>query len=157
MRRAALLLFVAAALLVPASAGAGVIVVGKGIRGARLGMTQKQVRAALGKPLAVVHRSNDFGPYTELAYAGLKVTFQGNTAVTAVRTTSASDRTAAGIGVGSTKAQVQAKVPGVHCGGKDLGPRLCQVGQSLPGKLVTAFFFSAAGRITEVLVGVVID
>jgi hypothetical protein len=150
--RRALLVCAAAALLLAGTAGAGLIVVGASIHGVRLGMTQKQVRAAAGTPRSVVHRTNDFGPYTELRYASLKVTFQGDTQATAVSTTSSADRTAAGIGVGSTKAQVVAKVPGVRCTG-----RVCQVGRSLPGKVVTAFFLSASGHVTQVLVGYVID
>jgi hypothetical protein len=155
VKRAAV--FVAAlALLVPAGATAGVIVIGKSIRGVALGMTQKKVKAVLGTPTKTVHKSNDFGPYTELTYPGLKVTFQGNSNVTAVRTTSRADKTAGGLGVGSTVADVKAKVSGLQCdpAGK---PRICQKGKSLPGKLVTAFFFNPAGRLDEILIGYVID
>jgi hypothetical protein len=118
-------------------------------------MTQAAVRAKLGKPVRVVQGTNDFGSYTELRYRGYVVEFQGNSAVTAVVTTLARERTPAGVGVGSTWSQVTARVPHVRCEGTStLGD--CHVGRLLPGKRVTDFFFRK-GRVSRVVVGIVVD
>jgi hypothetical protein len=118
-------------------------------------MNQAAVHAKLGKPVRVVHGKNDFGPYTELRYRGYVVEFQGNSGATAVVTTFARERTPAGIGVGSTWSQVRAQIPHVRCEGTaTLGD--CHVGQLLPGKRVTDFFFKL-GKVDRVTVGIVID
>ena len=151
MKRA-LLVCMLVALLVAGPAAAGLIVVGKSVRGVRLGMTQKQVRAVLGAPRTTVHKSNEFGPYTDFRYATLKITFQGNETATAVSTTAAADRTAGGVGVGSTRAAVRAKVAGLKCEGA-----VCSVGKFVAGARVTSFFFGTTGRVKTVQVGFVID
>jgi proline racemase len=118
-------------------------------------MSQAAVRAKLGKPLKVVHAKNDFGSYTELRFRGYVVDFQGNSNATAVITTSSRERTPSGIGVGSAWSQVRARIPHVHCEGTPtLGD--CHVGELLPGKRVTDFFFRG-GKVTRVVVGIVID
>ena len=139
-----------AALVLAPPAGA-VIVVQNGIAGIRLAMTQAQVRAKLGKPRAVQHGKNDFGSFTQLRYRSLRVTFQGNRTVTAIRTTLPSERTARGIGVGSTRAAVRARVAGVRCSSGH-----CFVGRFLPGRRVTDFLLRNS-RVSAVVVGFVID
>jgi outer membrane protein assembly factor BamE (lipoprotein component of BamABCDE complex) len=153
MRRAVLIAF--ALLLVAAPAAGARIVVGKGIAGVRLSMTAHKVRQVLGTPPTVHHGHNDFGAFTQYVYPGrrLRVTFQSGNRVTAVATTSKAQKTSAGVGVGSSRADVQANVPHVHCSGA-----VCQVGQSLPGRRVTAFFLNhARTKVVRVLVGFVID
>jgi hypothetical protein len=144
-----------AAALALAGTATAAIVVQKGIGGVTIGMTQAQVRAKLGTPTQTIHRSNDFGPYTQLRFRGYTITFQGNSAVTNIETTLASERTARGIGVGSTKAQVRAMVAGVHCEGPAATGH-CSVGRFDPGARVTDFSFRA-GRVSSVVVGIVID
>ena len=113
-------------LLVLAAAGAfalasvstaeAVIQVQKGITGIRLGMSQAQVKAGLGNPARTKTGHNDFGPFTQFLYrGGITITFQGNTSVTAVAISGQTDRTASGVGVGSTEQQVKAGVHGVKC------------------------------------------
>ena len=141
----------AVASLVVAAPAAAVLVPQQGMAGIRLGMTQAKVRAKLGKPAAVKHGSNDFGTYTELRYPGLRVTFQGNATVTAIRTGGRRERTPRGIGVGSTVAAVRARVAGVRC-----EPGHCRVGKLLPGRRVTDFFIRN-GRVSSIVVGFVLD
>ena len=78
----------------------------------------------------------------------------GNT-MTAVSTQGLGDRTARGIGVRSTRAAVEQRVPGVDCN-TFMGTTICQRGEGLPGQRVTAFFIRN-GRVVRVTVGIVID
>jgi hypothetical protein len=142
-------------LFIAAPAGA-IIQVQRAISGVALNMTQAQARAALGTPTRTIHATNTFGPYTELRFAGgISVSFQGNARVTAITETGRGDRTATGVGVGSTEATVRAGVPGVRCK-TEFGTRHCQLGESLAGRRVTDFFLRT-GRVTRVTVGFVID
>jgi len=144
-----------AAFLVCVAMASAAIVPQRGIAGVRLEMTRAQVRAVLGMPATVVHGSNDFGSFTAYRYRGLRVTFQGNRTVTAIFTTRAGERTAAGVGVGSTEGQVRAKVAGVRCR-TESGFRHCFVGRFLPGKRVTDFRIKR-GHVTSVQVAFVLD
>jgi hypothetical protein len=142
----------AVSLVAPVTASA-LIQVDRGIAGARLGNTKAQVRAALGQPRRVVTGNNIFGPFTVFRYAGgVRVTFQSGNRVTAAATTGLGDRTARGVGVGSTRRAVRRRVPGVRC--EAVG--ICQTGTSEPGDRITAFFISR-GRVFRVSVGIVID
>ncbi len=155
IRRLFVLVALVALLAVPESAGAA-IVIQKGIGGITISMTKAKVRSVLGAPTRVKNGKNEFGKYTTFVYPTLTIIFQGADAVTSVETTSRKERTAAGIGVGSTLAQVKAKVPGVKCelsGG--IGD--CHVGQFKPGKRVTDFIVDAKHVVKRVVVGIVID
>lgn len=155
MRRAAVLGAAVAVALFAAGAGSATIVIGHGIAGVRLGMSQPAVRAKLGKPAKIVQAKNEFGPYTEFRYRGYVVDFQQNLTVTSVTTTLAREKTPSGIGVGSTWAQVRRKAAHLSCTGAPLLGD-CHVGKLLPGRTVTDFFFKA-GKVTRVLVGIVLD
>jgi hypothetical protein len=150
-----LALTVAASLLAPASAGA-IIQLDRGIAGARLGNTKAEVKTALGQPSRVRNGNNDFGPFTVFVYAGgIRVTFQSGNEVTGVSTTGLGDRTRRGVGVRSTEAAVEQRVPGVDCETFD-STRICQRGEGLPGERVTVFFLRS-GRVVRVTVAFVID
>lgn len=154
MRRALLLVVIAGVLGLAGLAGA-TIVPQKGIAGVTIGMSQGKVRGVRGRPASVKRGTNDFGRYTIIRYAGLQVTFRGNGPVTNISTTRPGERTASGVGVSSTEAQVKAKVAGVKCKTESRF-RHCFVGRFLPGKRVTDFT-SKRGKVTLVDVGLVID
>jgi hypothetical protein len=130
-------------------------VVQRGIAGVELQMTKSQVRAKLGRPARVRTGTNDFGTFRELVYRRVTVTFQSGSQVTAVRTTSPLERTGGDVGVGSTKAQVKARVHNVTCRNEG-GFRHCFVGSFLPGRIVTDFRIRNA-RVSSVSIGFVID
>ena len=72
-----------------------------------------------------------------------------------METRSANERTSVGIGVGSTRAQVKARVPAVRCL-KEFGYDHCYVGAWKPGRVITDFAL-AGGKVTRVTIGYVID
>jgi hypothetical protein len=153
------LLVVAMWVLASASIAQAVIQVQRGISGVTLKMTPVQVRAALGAPAKVKHGTNPFGPFTQYRYrGGLTVTFQGNASVTAVAVSGRTDRTASGVGVGSTEKAVKHGVHGVRCdsGNHPGGVTSCHVGSFKPGHRVTDFLLRS-GRVTRVTVAFVID
>ena len=153
--RYALAVSIAALLALPASAGAYVHI-DQGIAGARLENSQAQVKAALGEPKLVKTGSNDPGPFTVFYYeGGVRVTFQGNETVTAVSTTGRGDRTAKGIGVGSTEKALRAKHKGLRCEGSGEF-RACFREAQINGPRVTSFQIRN-GRIWRMTVAFLID
>jgi hypothetical protein len=154
VRAVSILAFAVALLALPASAGA-TIVPQQSIAGVHLQMTTAQVRAKLGAPPKVLNGKNDFGPYTTFVYPRVTISFQGRKRVSSLRTTSARERTAAGVGVGSTEGKVKAGVPRVKCK-TELGSRQCVVGLFKPGHVVTAFLMKS-GKVRAVVVGIVLD
>ncbi|MDX6488014.1 MAG: hypothetical protein QOK13_629 [Gaiellaceae bacterium] len=141
----------AAALFVAAAPARAAIVPQRSIAGVTLELTKAQVRAKLGAPPRVRHGRNDFGPWTRFVYPRVEVTFQGGNAVTGLQTTSPKERTARGAHVGSTRAELLARVHGLKC---ETGH--CFLGSFTAGKRVTDFFLHG-GRVTRIVVGFVID
>jgi hypothetical protein len=148
---------VAAALTVPASAGAS-IVPQQGMLGVRLGMTGAQIRARLGPPDRVRHPVGEItGRFTEYRYGEVVVSlFDGSTGrAFNFFTRGRSARTVKGVGVGSPESYVKSAVPGVTCK-TEFGFRGCMLGQALVGRIVTNFRI-VNGRVSSVSVGRVID
>ena len=100
------------AVLVLAGGAHAAIVPQQGIGGARLGMSQKAVKAALGAPTRGSPGLDEIGFYVTFTYPSLQVTFFGGPSATSIVTRSAKQRTAGGVGVGSTAAEVTASLPG---------------------------------------------
>lgn len=140
-----------------APAAEAIIQVDRGIAGVRLGNSRAEVRAALGTPSKTASGTNDFGRWVRYTFAGkLTVFFQGREAVSSVQTAGLGDRTASGIGVGSTEAQLTAAVKGLTCEDFSSTVRSCHTGDFLPGRRVTDFRI-AGGKVASVTVARVID
>lgn len=119
-------LLVVAAALAAAAPAAAEIVPGKGIGPVRLGMTEQQVRARLGKPLGVERDQVAFGAQRVMLYFGYgayDVELRGRGAVlrvVAVTTGLRAQRTSAGIGTFSTGAELLKRHPTARCDAPDL-------------------------------------
>ena len=144
----------------PGTSANGSLVPQGSIRGVKVGMTLTQVRERLGNPTSNrATRHPILGLTRTLRYGQLTVSFDGraNTApVTAVVTESRADRTASGLGVGSTERQLRSGLKGLKCE-TELGYRTCVLGVLRPGRLVTDFSLSTSGRVKRVTLGRVID
>lgn len=151
-------MLIAAVCAVPAQAR---IVVGKGIGPARIGMSESQVRSELGRPDArAVKRDEIQGKIVRVRYGKLRATLGPagpGARVQLVSTTSAAQRTAQGVGVGSSIGRVRRSVRGVRCQSAGSGRQTCFVGRFRPGAIITDFRIGRAGRVTEVTVARVID
>jgi hypothetical protein len=145
-------------LLATASQASATVVPQRSIKGVQLGASKQQVRATLGAPDKIVTRRNEItGRDLGYRYGLTEVVFaaRGN-AVTAIVTTSRAERTASGVGVGSSAASVVAGVPGVRCR-TEFGLRHCSVGRFEPGRVVTDFMIGPLGRVVRIVLGRVID
>ena len=149
----------AASLLVPPAASAE-IVPQKGMRGIELGMTVAQVRAAAGSPSSFrTVRNEIMGRVRVWRYGLTTVRFDGTAAdakVLGLDTRSRRERTAGGVGVGSTRATVRRKVSGVRCL-VEFQYDHCFVGRWRAGQVVTDFAIDARGRVSRVAVARVVD
>jgi hypothetical protein len=156
----AVLLAVLAALLAVPPAASAAIVPQEGIRGVKLDMPVAEVRATLGRPTRFrTVRNEILGKVREWRYGLTVVTFNSTAAdatVVSIDTRSRAERTAAGIGVGSTRAAVRGKVPDTRCL-VEFSYDHCFVGAWRPGQVVTDFAIDRRGRVSRVVVGRVLD
>ena len=132
--------------------------VNRSIAGVKVGDTIALVRNELGPPSRLIQGRNDFGPYSQLLYTPLKleVFSQGRRVVTHVTTKNREERTAGGLGVGSTYSAVRAAFRTEHCESAGPGQRLCNIGALRVGRKVTTFRFTNL-RVVSVSVGTVLD
>ena len=143
--------------LAVAPAADAAIQIDRGLAGARLGNTRADVRRALGKPSKVQQGRNDFGRWVSYRFAGkITVFFQGREVVTSVQTAGLGDRTASGIGVGSTEADLTKSIKGLTCEDVGANVRTCHTGEFIAGRRVTDFRLSN-GNVESVTVAYVID
>lgn len=153
-----------ALLLLGAGAADARIVPQRGIAGAKLGMTQKQVRSKLGRPDGKKVLTSPIGgfDFTQLKYGRTKVSFDGvgpKSKVLSVFTRDKAERTKSGVGVGSTKREVKKGVAGVKCR-KEFGVNHCWLGSFAAGETVTDFRLARKHgklRVSQVGVGIVLD
>jgi len=99
------------------------------------------------------------GRVRELRYGLTVFTFngRGETAeLITTSTTSRSERLANDIGIGSTRAAVDRRVPRTRCR-VEFGFDHCFIGTFRAGRVVTDFHISKAGRVKRIVVGRVID
>jgi len=134
------------------------VVTQKSIRGIALSDSLRKVHDKLGKPDATAYykseilgkvRSDRFG-LTTVRYDGTGTSAK----VVQVDTRSPKERTAKGIGLGSTRAEALAKVPGLSC---EDSPLACSIGEFVAGAKVTTFYFNEKGVVREISIGRVID
>jgi hypothetical protein len=156
----AVLLAVLAVLLVGPPGASAAIVAQEGIRGVKLDMPVAAVRATLGKPTRFrTVRNEILGKVREWRYGLTVVTFSSTAAdatVVSIETRSRAEQTAAGVGVGSTRATVQRKVPDARCL-VEFSYDHCFVGAWRAGQVVTDFAVDRRGRVSRVVVGRVLD
>lgn len=137
------------------------LVVQRSLAGVELGMTRAQVEQVLGEPSDVERPSSEiFGRYTELRYGLTRVAlFDGTDGrVFSVTTTSRRQRTAGGVGVGSTETVLRRKVKGVRCTTFSGRVRICTVGRQTPGQTVTDFRIGLKSRkVARIQLGTIID
>ena len=155
MRFRSLVLLLVLAPLVFSTSAQAVVVPQHSIAGAKIGMTEAQVRARLGAPVRVRHGSNLFGPWRQLVYGRVSVSFQSGKKVTSLITKSRLERTASGVGVGSTTAQIRTGLSGETCK-KEFGVNHCWIGSWEPGQIITEFRL-VGGRVSSVSIGFVFD
>jgi len=144
------------ALLAAPPAAVALVQVDRGLAGVRLGNSRAEVRAALGPPASSASGRNPFGRFVRYRFAGgITVLFQGGEQVTSVTTTGRGDRTARGVGVGSSEVSVRRLVRGVTCESTG-GVRSCHTGRFEPGQRITDFAIRG-GRVNRLTIGIVID
>jgi hypothetical protein len=123
------------------------------IAGVHLLMSAAGVRHVLG-PKAAKTIPDEIQGHVRVMDYGKTVVYLSATAdgtVFNVSTTDRRQKTAAGIGVGSSRASVARKVTGARC-----DRYACVVGRELAGRRVTSFVLSR-GRVQRIVLGFVID
>ncbi|HEY5142710.1 MAG TPA: hypothetical protein VII98_04360 [Solirubrobacteraceae bacterium] len=130
------------------------------IRGVALGMTPAQVQAVLGRPDARVKgKQPGIGATLTLTFGLVTVRFDGvqsSAEAVTITTTSHRERTARGVGVGSSEATVRQRVAGARCL-EEFGYRHCVVGVQKAGQIVTDFSIGGAGRVTRISLARMLD
>jgi hypothetical protein len=164
MLKRSLLLSVLALLLSAAPASA-TIVPGKGIAGVELGQCQERVIEILGFPDRTFG-SHDFAGIKSSYYynkKALKLEFRRGAGqclvLSSIRTRSGEERTKEGVGKGTTRKDLRARLKGEKCRTFKRPQRIrtCWLGSRTPSKPLTEFRIDSKGRVNNIVVGTVID
>ena len=122
--------------LLPVTADARIIL-GKGAGGVAIGDTSKDVVRALGKPGKVQRYKTGYN----WLYPGYWITLTTRRTVLGVETGDPKQRTAKGIGPGSTRKQVQTAYPAAKCESVDvLDIKRCRLVTNVSGKKIPNVF-----------------
>lgn len=136
-------------------ARAATVQLGESIAGVRIGMRPPGVRWLWGQPDSVRHVTKAWGRVVRYGYRARRLTVmferrRGAWRVAHVRTQSRSDRTAAGLGVGSRAAAVYRALKREQCD-RDHWGRWCQgLSRGSAGVDVFTLFRLSRGRVTSV-------
>jgi hypothetical protein len=151
--RIRLVLATAALFALAAAPASAKIVVNRSIAGVKLGMSQQRVLDLLGDADSTVTNAALDTIYT-YKRRGMQITFHphGSTNdVTSIDVRKAGERTASGVGVGSSYHAVRTRVRGAHCvRAPNPRQRWCTV---LSGRRHTTFVISSRQRVHEIVFG----
>jgi len=160
-----LLLLTALALLFLAAPASATIVPGKGMAGVRLGHCQERVIEILGNPDRTFGSNDIFGFVSRYFYneRGLKLEFRRGAGrclvLSSIRTTKGQERTKEGVGKGTLRRTLRARLRGETCRTFTRPRRIsiCWLGAFTPSKPITEFRIDSRGRVDSVRVAIVID
>jgi len=162
MKRALAVLAAAAVLVAVASAGA-TIVVQQGMAGLKLGDSWSKTQSHFStKPSSnKIIKSEILGKIRVARWGHVTISFDGtksSSKIIAFDTTGTAQRTSNGIGVGSTRWALMAKLPRATCKTNDGGYNHCYIGKfGVAGATVTDFSINSRGRVGRVTIGIVED
>ena len=153
------------ALLLAAAPASATIVPGKGMAGVELGDCIERAIEVLGYPDRTFG-SRDFAGFKESYYynqSALKLEFRRGPGecleLTSIRTRSGEERTKEGVGKGTRRKALRAKLKGEKCRTFKRPKRIsiCWLGSMTPSKPLTEFRIDSKGRVNNVRVAIVID
>jgi hypothetical protein len=153
-------------LLLAAAPASATIVPGKGIAGVELGDCQQRAIDVLGPPDRTFGSTDFAGFKSAYTYIqrGLRLEFRRGPGecleLTSIRTTKGEERTKEGVGQGTTRKTLRARLKREKCrtfrSPRSL-TRICWLGSFTPSKPVTEFRINRKRRVASVRVAIVID
>lgn len=152
-------------LLLAAAPASATIVPGKGMAGVQLGQCQQKLIDILGFPDRTFGARDFAGIKSSYYYnaRALKLEFRRGAGeclvLSSIRTRSGEERTKEGVGKGTTRKDLRAKLKGEKCRTfrQPKKIRTCWLGSRTPSKPLTEFRIDSKGRVNNIVVGTVID
>ena len=151
--------------LLAAAPASATIVPGKGMAGVQIGQCQERVIEILGFPDRTFG-SHDFAGIKSSYYynkRALKIEFRRGPGrclvLSSIRTRGSEERTKEGVGKGTLRKDLRAKLKGEKCRTfrQPKKIRTCWLGSRTPSKPLTEFRIDSKGRVNNIVVGTVID